>query len=146
MKTLSVFLLLALSASAQPGRAGDSPFSSGIPPNVSPNAVLAKGDPPLTESMVDVYNNLEAWLYELPRTQQQRNSVRAMMIEDWKKPAEIKGYMSNLSMAAQLAQATPDQREFVRCQLQPGNLQTARADKGNPDAQRIVAAYAQSHQ
>jgi hypothetical protein len=44
MKTLSVFLLLALSASAQPGRAGDrdDPFASGIPLNVSPNAVLAK--------------------------------------------------------------------------------------------------------
>jgi hypothetical protein len=148
MKTLSVFLLLALSASAQPGRADDrdDPFASRIPPNVSPDAVLAKGDPPLTESMVDVYNNLEAWLYELPRTQQQRNSARAMMIEDWKKPAEIKKYMSNLSMAAQLAQATPSQREFIRCQLQPGNLQSSRADKDNPDAQRIVAAYEQSHQ
>src|ERR1039457_4796873 len=78
MKTLSVFLLLALSASAQPGRAGDrdDPFASRIPTNVYPNAVLATGNPPLTESMVDLYNNLEAWLYELPRTQQQRNSVR----------------------------------------------------------------------
>jgi hypothetical protein len=129
-------------------RAGeqDDPFSSGIPLNVSPNAVVANGDPPLTESMVDAYNNLIAWLFELPRTQQQRNSARAMMIEDWKKPAEIAIAMKNLSLAAQIAQATPSQREFVRCQLQPSNLQTVRADKNNPDAQRLVAAYEQAHQ
>jgi hypothetical protein len=122
------------------------PFASRIPPNVSPNAVLANGVPPLTESMVDLYANFEAWLFEIPRTQQHRASVRAMMIEDWKKPADIKNDMSNLTMAAQIAQATSDQRGFIRCGLQPKVLQSVRADKDNPDTPRLLAAYEQAHQ
>jgi hypothetical protein len=139
----SLFLLLAVCASAQ--TQGDA-FASRIPPNVSANAVLAHGDPPLTESMVDLYANFEAWLMELPRTQLQRNRVSAMMIEDWKKPAEIKNDMSNLSMAAQVAQATADQREFIRCGLQPKVLQNVRADKNNPDSRLLLVAYEQAHQ
>jgi hypothetical protein len=124
----------------------DDPFASRIPPNVSPNAVLANGDPPLTESMVDLYANFEAWLLEIPRTQQRQIKVRAMMIEDWKKPAEIKNDMSHLTMASWVAQGTPDQREFVRCGLQPEWIQRMRPDKNNPDAQWLVAAYEQAHQ
>src|ERR1039457_1050685 len=148
MKTLSVFLLLALSASAQPGRAGDrdDPFAPRIPPRVSPNAVLVNGDPPLTESRIDLFTNFEACLFEIPRTQQQRNRVRAMMLEDWKNPADIKSDMTDLSMAAQIAQRTPDEREFIRCDLQPKALQSVRADKDNPDAPGLLAAYEQAHQ
>jgi hypothetical protein len=129
-------------------RAADQsdPFASRIPPNVSPHAVLANANPPLTESMVDLYANFEAWLFEIPRTQQHRAGVRAMMIEDWKKPADIKNDMSNLTMAVQIAQATSDQREFIRCGLQPKVLQSVRADKDNPDTPRLLAAYEQAHQ
>jgi hypothetical protein len=123
----------------------DDPFASRIPLNVSPNAVLANGDPPLTESMVDLYTNFEAWLMEIPRTQQHRNEVRAMLLEDWKKPASIKIDMHHLTMASAIAQGTPGQREFFRCGLQPEWLRSLRPDKNNPDARRLVAAFDQAH-
>jgi len=134
-----VFVLLAVSASAQPGQ------TAVVSPLTPTNAVLANGNPPLTESMVDLYTNFEAWLLEIPRTRERQNEVRAMMLEDWKKPAEIKTYLSSLTMASAVSQGTPELREFVRCFQQPRSLQAMRADKRNPDAQRLVAAFDQAH-
>ena len=108
-----------------PARGQDDPFAS--------DAVLAQGNPPLTESMVTRYTNFTAWFYEIPFTQQQREKIRAILLRDWKKPEEIKNDMSWLTMAANFAKGTPDLREFIRCDLQVRNLKAMRADK-DPDA------------
>ena len=122
-----LFVLFSPAARAQAG-----PFAA--------DAVLAKGNPPLTESMVSRFTNFYAWALEIPLTPQQREKVRAMLLQDWKKPEEIKNDMSWLTMAANFAKGTPDLREFIRCDLQARNLKAMRADK-DPDAQWLVAAY-----
>jgi hypothetical protein len=127
----SLFVLFIPAARGQ-----DDPFA--------PDAVLAQGNPPLTESMVTRYTNFTAWFYEIPFTQQQRERIRAILLRDWKKPQEIKNDMSWLTMAADFAKGTPDVREFVRCDLQARNLKAMRADK-DPDAQWLVAAYDEAH-
>src|ERR1035438_2089973 len=66
----SMFVLFTPAARAQ-----DDPFAS--------DAVVAQGNPPLTESMVTRFTNFQAWLFEIPFTQQQRERIRAMLLQDW---------------------------------------------------------------
>jgi hypothetical protein len=128
----SMFVLFTPAARGQ-----DDPFAS--------DAVLAQGNPPLTESMVTRFTNFQAWLFETTFTQQQREKIRAMLLQDWKRPQEIKNDMSWLTMAADFAKGSPDVREFIRCDLQARNLKALRANK-DPDAQWLVAVYDEAHQ
>ena len=128
----SLFVLFPPAARAQNG-----PFAS--------DAVLAQGNPPLTESMVTDFANFQAWLFEIPFTQQQRERIRAMLLQDWKKPEEIKGDMSWLTMEANFAKGAFDVREFIRLDLEAKVLKDLRADKNNPDSQWLVAAYDDAH-
>jgi hypothetical protein len=128
----SLFVLFPPSARAQKG------------PTAS-DAILAQGNPPLTESMVTRFTDFQAWLFEIPFTQQQRERMRAMLLRDWKKPEEIKGHMSWLTMEADFAKGAPDVREFMRLELEAKVLKDLRADKNNPDSQWLVAAYDDAH-
>jgi hypothetical protein len=127
-----MFVLFTPAAKTQ-----DDPFAS--------DAVLAQGNPPLTESMVTRFTNFQAWLFEIPFTQQQREKIRAMLLQDWRKPQEIKNDMSWLTTAATFANGAFDAREFIRLDLQAKVLKDLRADKKNPDSQWLVAAYDDAH-
>ena len=118
-------------------RGQDDPFAS--------DAVLVQGNPPLTESMVARFTNFQAWLLEIPFTQPQKERVRAMLLRDWKKPEGIEQNMTWLTLAAAIAPLTPDDREFARCDIQPGVLKNLREDKDSPDARWLVAAYDEAH-
>ena len=136
--SLALMFATSLFAFSTPlARGQDDPFAS--------NAVLAQGDPPLTESMVTRFTSFQSWLFEIPFTPQQSERIRAMLLQDWKKPQEIKNDMTWLTMAKNLAPLTPDNREFARIDLQPQVLKDLRADKGNPDSQWLVAAYDDAH-
>jgi hypothetical protein len=109
----------------------------------SPEATVARGDPPLTESMVDTYVGFHLWVLEIPYSSQARALGRAMLLNDWKTPAGIQHHMAVLSMAALVLQQTPENREFTLCAIQPVNLSGKREDK-RPYAQWLVAAYEQA--
>jgi hypothetical protein len=128
----SLFVLFTPAARGQKGRVASDP-------------VLAQGNPPLTESMVTRFTDFQAWLFEIPFTQQQRERIRAMLLQDWKKPEEIKSDMSWLTMEADFAKGAPDVREFMRLELEAKVLKDLRADKTNPDSQWLVAAYDDAH-
>jgi hypothetical protein len=128
----SLFVLFTPAARGQKGRVASDP-------------VLAQGNPPLTESMVTRFTDFQAWLFEIPFTQQQRERIRAMLLQDWKKPEEIKSDMSWLTLEADFAKGAPDVREFMRLELEAKVLKDLRADKTNPDSQWLVAAYDDAH-
>src|ERR1700722_17786480 len=58
----SMFVLFTPAARAQ-----DDPFTS--------DAVVAPGNPPLTESMITRFTNFQGWLFEISLTQQQRERI-----------------------------------------------------------------------
>ena len=123
-----------------------TPAAKGQKVRVTPDPVLAQGNPPLTESMVTRFTDFQAWLFEIPFTQQQRERIRAMLLQDWKKPEEIKSDMSWLTMEADFAKGAPDVREFMRLELEAKVLKDLRADKNNPDSQWLAADYDSAHQ
>ena len=123
-----------------------TPAARGQKGRIASDPVLAPGNPPLTESMVTRFTDFQAWLLEIPFTQQQRERVRAMLLEDWKNPKDIKDDMNWLSLEAGFAKGAPDVREFIRVDLQVKVLKDLRADKNGPDSQWLVAAYDDAHQ
>jgi hypothetical protein len=134
-------VVTALLFVSMPAAKGQNPFEGRTPS--SPDTTIANGEPPLTESMVDLYVNFDLWVLEIPYSAQARLLARAMLLEDWKNPADIQKDMATISLAAQVLQQTPENREFTRCDIQPMALGGMRADK-RPYAQWVVAAYEQA--
>jgi hypothetical protein len=123
-----------------------TPAANGQKDRVVSDTVLAPGNPPLTESMVTRFTDFQAWLLEIPFTPQQRERIRAMLLQDWKKPEDIKSDMTWLTMEANFAKGAPDVREFIRVDFQAKVLKDLRADKNSPDSQWLAAAYDSAHQ
>ena len=133
-------VLLALSAPAAPGQ--QNPFGT---QNSSPSdAVIFHGNPPLTEGMVTLYANFDTWMLEIPSSAQNRDLVRAKLLKDWKDPAQIKGDMWLLDFANSLMTKTPEEREFIRWDIQWTTLGSIRADSSSY-GKWMVAAYEQTH-
>jgi hypothetical protein len=133
-------VLFALSTPAAKGQ--DNPFESRSSSSADP--IIAYGNPPLTESMVTLYVAFDSWVMEIPASQQHRAIVRAMLMNDWRTPVGIKDNLAVLSLAAQILNQTPEEREFRRWMIQPGAIAGFRADP-RPYAQSVVAAYEQTH-
>jgi hypothetical protein len=123
-----------------------TPAANGQKDRVVSDAVLAPGNPPLAESMVTRFTDFQAWLLEIPFTPQQRERIRAMLLQDWKKPEDIKSDMTWLTTEANFAKGAPDVREFIRVDFQVKVLKDLRADKNSPDSQWLAAAYDSAHQ
>jgi hypothetical protein len=108
---------------------------------------IAAGNPPLTESMVSHYIGFVGWLLETPLTQPQQDRQRAMLLEDWKEPKELESDMKLLNWQMDMARYENGDAErlYVRSVTQPELIKQMRADKSNPDAQSLVAAYDAAH-
>jgi hypothetical protein len=110
----------------------------------SRDVVIINGNPPLTESMVTLYADFDSWVLEVASSLQQRNMVRAKLIEDWRKPAELQNDITLFKLAATLLKQTPEEREFTRWRLQPMVIGTMRLVP-RPYARQMAAAYEQTH-
>ena len=106
---------------------------------------IAAGNPPLTESMVSHYTFYFGWVFEIPLTQAVKDKLRAMLLEDWKKPKDIKQNMDFLNWQFDMAKHSKEEREFLRSSMQPEIITAMRADRGNADAAWMVAAYDAEH-
>jgi hypothetical protein len=124
---LSVFGLLSTPVVAQP--------------EPSPDALIAAGNPPLTERMVEQYANLQGWILEVPVSKE---------FLAWQR-ADLKGAWSNsqlvnavLGMLADAARLTPDDREFYRVDAQQHILASLRTQSA-PAAQFYLTSFAAAH-
>ena len=97
--------------------------------------------------MVSHYSFFIAWLLEIPLTQPLKDRLRTMLLEDWKKPKEIESDMKELDWQLDMARYENGdvERVFERSVVQPDMVKQMRADKRNPDAQWLVAAYDKAH-
>ena len=104
-------------------------------------------NPPLTESMVSHYDFFTAWLLEIPLTQHLKDRLRARLLEDWKKPADVETDMKVLNWQIEMARYENGELErlYVRSMAQPDNIKRLRAEKGDQISQLLVAAYDAAH-
>ena len=95
--------------------------------------------------MISHYTFYFGWVFEIPLTQAVKDKLRAMLLEDWKKPKDIKQNMDFLNWQLGMAKHSKEEREFLRSSMQPEIITAMRADRGNADAAWMVAAYDAEH-
>jgi hypothetical protein len=97
--------------------------------------------------MVSHYSFFIAWLLEIPLTQPLKDRMRAILLEDWKRPKDVESDMKLLNWQLDMAgyENGEFERLYVRSVAQPELIKQMRADKRNPDAQSLVAAYDEAH-
>ncbi len=119
-------------------------FGSAIPAGADApaGAIVAPGDPPLTEGFVERFTQFESWLLEAPLTPEQRAYVRAMLVRDWAKPDARKSDLEWVNIWRGFMAAPSDDQEFLLVGLQAQALQDARASAAkDPDSKWLVSVY-----
>ena len=110
-------------------------------------AVLAPGDPALTEGMVGRLTSFFEWLLQAPVTVQQRTELRDNLVESWQKGdrADMDGMAEILGTEAEVAQHPPAERDLLREQLQPALLAELRKQPDDKGARWVLGVYEAAH-
>ena len=145
MKTRSPvadLLFWALALTAIVGTAGAQ-----TPGRVDPAAVLAPGDPALTEGMVDRLTGFFEWVLQAPVTAQQRTELRDMLVESWTQgnQADMAGMAEILDIEAQVAAHPPAERDLLREQIQPALLAELSKQPEDEGARWVLGVYQAAH-
>ena len=111
-------------------------------PQISPDAVIAPGNPPLTERFVEQYANLQAWVLEIPVTQEFLGYQRSDLKAAWSDPQAVSGLRTLVDNVSQL---TPDDRTFLRVVMQKNTLADLRKQSNDNASQFYLAAYTVAH-
>jgi hypothetical protein len=110
--------------------------------------VLVPGSPPLTQEMADRFDRFLEWIFDVPFTREQHDSLQAELVAAWKKKdAEaIKGVGELLNLQEQLGKASDAERQAARGGLQAGLVEELRKDPKDPMNASLLAAYDAAHQ
>lgn len=133
-------------AAAQSDPNLDKISSAPIPP---PEArILAPGNPPLTQEMVDRFRLLIEWALEVQTTQEQQETLKQCMIAGWKvgDRTTVENTVK-LVQAQKLIEGRPDaERDLLRQQVQPSILASLRKQANDPATKWILDIYEAAHQ
>jgi hypothetical protein len=110
-------------------------------------AVLAQGEPPLTQEMVDRYNLLFEWLLDVQTTQEQRQIIHDYLVQTWqaKNKSDIDGAMNVINGQKQIEQRPEAEKEVLRQQLQSKFLDALRQQPDSPAAKWVFSLYDTAH-
>jgi hypothetical protein len=110
-------------------------------PEPSLDAVIAPGNPPLTERFVEQYANLEAWVLEVSLTREFLDYQRSDLKDAWSGPQaanRLRALVDNVS------QLTPENRTFLRVTMQKNRLEDLRKQR-DPASKFYLEAFAAAH-
>lgn len=84
-------------------------------------AVLAHGEPPLTEGMVSQIRDVMEWLLNAQFSGAQQEQFKRLIVTDWQRRDRqaIDTYLNCLQLHSQLGSATEEQRKAAHAQIQP---------------------------
>jgi hypothetical protein len=114
---------------------------------IAQEGVLVKGEPPLTEKMVDRYARFVSWLLDTTLTTDQNKHLRDTLMGYWKNAnkAQMQDVLGSLNLDVQLESKSEAEKRAILTRLQPEALKNLRAQKNNPDAQWLVSLYDSTH-
>src|SRR5688572_8270558 len=95
--------------------------------------VLAEGEPPLTQAMVEDVAGFFSWLFESRFTPAERRELERVLVATWRANdrKEIEAVTQFGEFNAKLAAADAGKREEVRAAMLPEVLKQARADSSD---------------
>jgi hypothetical protein len=114
---------------------------------VAQEAILVKGEPPLTEKMVARYTRFISWLLDASLTPDQNKHLRDTLIGYWKdgKKAQMQDVLGSLNLDVQIESKSEAEKHALLTRMQPQALKDLREQKNNPDARWLVSLYESAH-
>lgn len=113
----------------------------------SDDAVLAAGDPPLTQLMAGKVIVLLDWALELKLSNAQEMQIRDTLVAGWKSKdqAEISGTLQIIELYEKIFRMGEDERNKARGPLKDLFLKSIRAEPDDALAQILLSAYQSVH-
>ena len=110
--------------------------------------VLADGNPPLTQTMINRLTTLMQWSLDSDFSDEERSELRSTVISYWKNRDEksVKAILNMLAFEEKLTTAGEDQKRNLQPQIQQKLLEEFEKDKEEPLNKVLLAAYKRNHE
>ncbi len=111
------------------------------------DVVLAAGNPPLTQSMVDKTAAFLEWCLEIKLSPEQKSLLQKVSIRAWKSksPDEMQSTLNLVEIHDKLLTMSDEERNFQKGQLQPAILKNLRSEPNDELSRILLSAYKAAH-
>jgi len=108
--------------------------------------VIADGQPPLTQTMVNRLTRLMEWSLNVDLNDEEHTALRSAVMSYWQRQEnkEIKAVLNMLDFEEKLAGATEEKKRELQPQIQEGVIKAMKEDPNDPMNQVLAAAYRRS--
>lgn len=105
--------------------------------------VLADGNPPLTQTMINRLTGLMQWSLNFELSDEERSQLRNAVVSYWKNEdgESIKSILGSLAFEEKLATASEDQKRNMQPQIEQKLLEEFEKDAAEPMNKVLLAAY-----
>ncbi|HQU84127.1 MAG TPA: hypothetical protein PKY59_13415 [Pyrinomonadaceae bacterium] len=109
--------------------------------------VLADGNPPLTQTMVDRLTKLMQWSLDSDFSDEERSRMRSVLVDYWEKDDEksIKATVDMLAFEEKIASANDSQKQNLQPQIEQKLLKEFEKDANEPLNKLLFAVYKRNH-
>lgn len=108
--------------------------------------VIADGQPPLTQTMVNRLTRLMEWSLDVDLNDEEQTALRSAVVGYWQRQEEkeIKAVLNMLDFEQKLATATDEKKRELQPQIKEGVIKAIKEDPKDPMNQVLAAAYRRS--
>lgn len=105
--------------------------------------VLADGNPPLTQTMVNRLTSLLEWSLDVNLTNEERAELKNIVVSYWKNGDEksVKSILDTLAFEEKLATASEENKQKIKPDLKKELLKVFRQDKNEPLSRLLLSAF-----
>lgn len=109
--------------------------------------VLAQGNPPLTQSMLDRTSDFLEWLLDIDLSSEQKSTLKKIIERAWhtQNQAEIKSTLDLVNMHGELLKMSKSERDAKKAEIQSPILEGLRKETGDELSRMMVSAYDSAH-
>lgn len=109
--------------------------------------VLADGNPPLTQTMINRLTTLMQWSLDSDFSEEERSELRSVVISYWKSGDEksVKAILDTLAFEQKLTAASEEQKQNLQPQVEQKLLEEFEKDSAEPFNKILLAAYKRNH-
>lgn len=113
------------------------------------DSVIAKGNPPLTQEMIDRYSDMLEWAFDVHFTAEQRQRIYKSLITIWQMAnrTEMDDVIETIEAQEELLQIPKEELILLQPQVEEDMLAQARKETGkDPMMQWILEVYNSTHE
>lgn len=111
------------------------------------DTVLARGNPPLTQSMLDRTGDFLEWLLDVDLSAEHKAMLKKITLRAWQtqNQGEIKSTLDLVKMHGELLQMSKADRDIKKAEIQGPILEGLRKETNDELSQIMVSAYDDAH-